>query len=78
MKLFHTKFIELIASQNKPDVYIELGICGAWTFNEIAPHAKEAYAVELGGITPNMLMLPCVRAFGETSTDDFFSRWLLC
>jgi len=69
----HYDVIEKIAASLEPNIYVELGIYRAKTFNFVARHAKKAYAVDSVNVGR---YIKCDNAeFFCGTTDAFARRW---
>ena len=68
----HYDVIEKIADGLQPNVYVELGIFRGKTFNMVACHAKEAYAVDVADVRK---YIKRKAEFFQGTTDTFALHW---
>lgn len=72
---FHCEILKAIAREMKPNVYVELGICGGSTFNAVAPFSSEAYAVDIAiGMPKAILQGEKYKPF-VMKTEEFAKKW---
>lgn len=67
----HTAFLKFFASWVRPERYLELGTRDGRTFTEIAPHCKQAVAVDC---VPLPFDLPKNAVYEQMYTDEYFKK----
>lgn len=71
---WHCKFIENLAAQMRPTIYVELGIFRAQTLNRVSQHVVEGFAVDVEDRCNDIADKSKIKSFRET-TDKFAERW---
>lgn len=65
--------MQFLVEMYEPDVYVEIGVEKSYTFNQVAPLVKEAYAVDIR-LMPNIIQLDNVKVC-RMSSIDFAEKW---
>lgn len=71
---WHSKFIELLAAELKPAVYVELGISVCETINRVSPLAKHVWCCDVQDFRGQISHGHNVDFFHE-NTGEFAKRW---
>lgn len=68
---WHQEFVAYIAWLLQPNIYMELGIEGCHTFNQVIPHAKRLIGVDINPKAGKNMQLSEITQFVPLSTTEY-------
>ena len=72
----HEAFVESIAKQLKPSIYVELGVYHSSNFKQVVPHVRDkAFAVDIKREFERHKSDAPIASFHVMTTEEFYKMW---